>query len=422
MQRHWRVVFLAWLLGTVCTAGSADWRQFRGPGGQGISSEKKLPVEWSSSKNIRWKTPLPGPGTSSPVTVGDRIYLTYYTGYAVDPYAPGKMENLRRHLVCVALGNGKILWTKQFDPKLPEHKYEGEGAYHGYSSSTPTSDGERLFVFFGKAGVYCFDLDGHPIWHTSVGDGIDRWGSATSPVLFKNLVLINASVESGAIVALDKTTGKEVWRSPGIRGAWNTPILVETQPGRLELVVAVRDRMLALDPDTGKELWNADGIHRYVCPSAVVHDGVIYAIGGGHTSLAVRAGGRGDVTKTHSLWRVSKGSNVSSPIYDDGHLYWASEKGGLLHCQNAETGKFDYSHRLSPNPGLIYASPLLADGKLYYVSQHQGTYVVAAQPKFKLLAHNTFDDDSSRTNASIAAVNGELLLRTDQALYCIANR
>ena len=422
MQRNWRVVCLAWLLCTVGTAAAADWRQFRGPGGQGVSSEKGLPTEWSSQKNIRWKTPLVGPGTSSPVTVGDRIYLTCYTGYALDPQAPGKMEDLRRHVVCLALSDGKILWTKQFDPKLPEHKYAGEGAYHGYASSTPTSDGERLFVFFGKSGVFCFDLDGNPIWHTSVGDGIDRWGSATSPVLFKNLLIVNASVESGAIVALDKTTGKEVWRAPGIHSAWNTPILVQTQPHGVELVVAVRDRILSLNPETGKELWNAEGIHRYVCPSLVDHDGVVYAIGGGHTSLAVRAGGQGDVTKTDGLWRVNKGSNVPSPIYADGHLYWASEKGALMHCQNAATGKFEYSHRVSPDPGLIYASPLLADGKLYYVSQHNGTYVLAAGPKFELLAHNTFEDDSSRANASLAVVNGELLLRTDQALYCIANR
>ena len=327
---HWRVVCLAWLLcsvGTVGTAAAADWRQFRGPGGQGISSEKGLPTEWSSHKNIRWKTPLVGPGTSSPVTVGDRIYLTCYTGYALDAQAPGKMEDLRRHLVCLALGDGKILWTKQFDPKLPEHVYAGEGSYHGYSSSTPTSDGERLFVFFGKSGVYCFDLAGNEIWHTSVGDGIDRWGSATSPVLFQNLVIINASVESGAIVALDKATGKEVWRAPGIKSAWNTPILVQTEPHGVELVVAVRDRIVSLNPETGKELWNAEGIHRYVCPSLVDHDGVVYAIGGGRTSLAVRAGGHGDVTKTHVLWRVNKGSNVPSPIYADGHLFWASEKG-----------------------------------------------------------------------------------------------
>ena len=197
------------------------------------------------------------------------------------------MADLKRHLVCVDRTTGKIRWTKHFDPVLPEHKYVGEGSYHGYSSSTPTSDGERLYVFFGKSGVFCFDLDGNEQWHTSVGTKTHRWGSATSPVLYKNLLIVNASVESNSIVALDKMTGKEVWRATGIDRAWNTPLLTTVPSKEPELVVNVQDRMLAFNPDTGKELWNAEGIHRYVCPSAVAHDGVIYAIGGGHTALAV---------------------------------------------------------------------------------------------------------------------------------------
>jgi outer membrane protein assembly factor BamB len=410
------------LLAGIRAADAADWSQFRGPGGLGIAREKGLPTEWSSHKNVLWKTSLPGAGTSSPVTAGGRIFVTCYTGYGLDAQSPESMEHLRRHVVCIDKSDGKIRWTKEFQPKLPEHKYQGEGAYHGYSSSTPASDGERLYVFFGKSGVYCFDLDGNQLWWAGVGEGMDRWGSATSPVLYKNLVIVNASIESNAIVALDKATGKEVWRADGIRRAWNTPALAASATHKPELVVSVENRMLGLSPETGEKLWDADGIHRYVCPSVVVHDGVAYAIGGGHTSLAVRTGGHGDVTATHEIWRVKKGSNVSSPVYHDGHLYWASEKGGLVHCQDPETGKLLYTQRLSPDPGLIYASPLLADGKIYYVSQHHGTYVVAAQPKFQLLAHNVFEDDASRANASIAVTDGRLLMRTDRAMYCIGNR
>src|SRR5206468_757874 len=164
-------------------------------------------------------------------------------------------------------------------------------------------------------------------------------------------------------------TGKQVWRTPGISSAWNTPVLVTAPSKELELVISVQDRLLGLNPDTGKELWNADGIHRYVCPSVVAHDGVVYAIGGGHTSLAVRAGGRGDVTKSHTLWRLNKGSNVSSPVYHEGHLYWASDGGGVVFGQEAATGNVVYQQRLDPPSGLIYASALLADGKIYYVSQ-----------------------------------------------------
>src|SRR5439155_22128111 len=180
----------------------------------------------------------------------------------------------------------------------------------------------------------------YEIWHTLVGKNTNGWGSGASPMLYKDSLIINASVESGALVALDKTSGKELWRSPGISSAWNTPVLVTTPDNTQELVVSVQDRVVGIDPASGKELWKAEGVHRYVCPSVVTHDGIVYAIGGGHTSLAVRAGGKGDVSKTHGLWYVKKGSNVGSPIYHEGHLYWAGDGDGHVHCQDAATGKF----------------------------------------------------------------------------------
>jgi outer membrane protein assembly factor BamB len=224
------------------------------------------------------------------------------------------------------------------------------------------------------------------------------------------------------MVALDKSTGKELWKAPGISAAWNSPVLVTIPTGEPELVVSIYNRVLGLSPETGKELWRAPGVERYVCPSVVAHDGVVYAIGGGHTSLAVKAGGRGDVAKTHSLWLKKKGSNVSSPVYHQGHIYWASDSGGVVTCQKADTGDIVYQKRLDPPSGLIYSSPLLAEGKLYYVSQKNGTYVVAASPEYKLLARNVFADDDSRTNASLAASDGQLLLRSDRYLYCIGKQ
>jgi outer membrane protein assembly factor BamB len=422
MAWYHRSLCLLLVVFAVSFAPGGEWQQFRGPDGLGVSTEKDLPVGWSSEKNIVWRTRLPGPGTSSPVTAGNRIFLTCYSGYAIDTAKPGKMEDLKRHLLCLNRKDGKILWQKEFKPVLPEHQYSGEGSYHGYSSSTPITDGKRLYVFFGKSGVYCFDLDGKELWHTLVGEGKHGWGSGTSPILYKNLLIVNASVESGAIVALDKMKGDEVWRAPNINSAWNTPVLVKPAKGDTELVVSVHGRLLGLNPDTGKELWQAKGIDRYVCPSVVAHKGVVYAIGGGHTSLAVRVGGRGNVTKTHTVWREPIGSNVSSPIYHDGYLYWANDHSGVVYCQDAATGKTVYQKRLAPASGLIYASPVLAGGNLYYVSQRKGTYVVAASPEFKLVAHNTFADDDSRTNASPAVRDGQLLLRTDQYLYCIGKR
>src|SRR5262249_6758464 len=254
--------------------------------------------------------------------------------------------------------------------------------YHGYAASTPLIDGDRLYVFFGKSGVYCFDLEGKEIWQALVGKNTNGWGSGTSPILYKDSIIINASVESGALVALDKATGKELWRAPGISSAWNTPMVVTTPEKTQELVVSIQKWLVAVNPDTGKELWRADGVDRYVCPSIVAHDGIVYAIGGGHTSLAVKAGGTGDRFQTHGLWWLTKGSNVGSPIYHEGHLYWASDGGGLVYCQEAATGKVIYSERLK-DAGQIWASPVLADGKLYYVTKANGTFVVAAQPKFQ---------------------------------------
>jgi outer membrane protein assembly factor BamB len=421
MPRHLRVASILLLSTASAAALGGDWVQFRGPTGQGVSEEKGLPVKWSSEEGIVWKLKLPGAGASSPIVLGPRVYVTCYSGYGMDVKEPGNMDDLRRHLVCVDRAAGKVLWSKTFEPILPEHKYTGEGAYQGYAASTPLSDGRRLYVFFGKSGVFCFDLDGNEVWHTPVGNKFSGWGSGASPMFYKDLLVINASVEADALIALDKTTGKEVWRAAKIGSAWGTPVLVTTPDKKVELALSVQGRVAGFDPDTGEELWSAAGHKGYVCPSVVVHDGIVYAIGGGGTSLAVKAGGRGDVTETHVLWRAKKGPNASSPVYHDGHLYWTSESGGVLHCQDAATGNCT-ENRLAPDVGRIWASPILAEGKLYFVSQFKGTYVVAAQPKFELLDHNVLEDDKSRSNASLAVSGGQMFLRNDQYLYCIGKR
>jgi outer membrane protein assembly factor BamB len=402
------------------TLPAGDWTGFRGPGGAGTSDEKDLPVRWSADENIVWRTELPGPGTSSPTVVGARVYLTCYTGYGEDEANIGDQDDLMRHVVCVDRNTGRIAWTKSFEPELPESRYEGNGARHGYSSSTIASDGERLYVFFGRSGVYCLDLAGNELWHASVGERTNGWGSSNSPVLFENLVIINASVESNALVALDKQSGEEVWRAGGIRSCWSTPILVEVPGGQTELVVSAKGLIAGYDPRTGEELWRADGIDDYICPSPVSHEGIVYAMAGrSNATVAVRAGGRGDVTDSHVLWRTNKGSKVPSPVYHEGHLYWVHDGRGVAYCLDAATGDVVYEQRLDPRPGVVYSSIVLADGKLYAVSQHDGTFVIAAKPEFELLAHNTFEGDDSRANASPVPSRGQLLLRNDAYLYCI---
>src|SRR5206468_10883390 len=187
--------------------------------------------------------------TSSPIVVGKRVYLTCYTGYGLESGA-GDMNELMRHLVCVDRGTGAILWTRDFKPLLPESRYQGgNNTQHGYSSSTLASDGKRLYAFFGKSGVYCLDLDGNTIWNTTVGNNTNGWGSSNSPVLYNDLVIVNACIESGALVALDKETGTERWRAKNISSSWNTPVLVAGPHGP-ELVLNEVSVVISFDPAT----------------------------------------------------------------------------------------------------------------------------------------------------------------------------
>jgi outer membrane protein assembly factor BamB len=203
--------------------------------------------------------------------------------------------------------------------------------------------------------------------------------------------------------------------------SWNTPVLVDVAGGRQELAVSVKGAILGFDPESGEQLWNCDGIDDYVCPSVVAESGVVYAIGGRTAmALAVRAGGRGDVTDSHQVWTAKAGSNVSSPVVREGHLYWVSDR-GMAYCLSAKDGTVVYQERLPDNPGRVYASVTLGDGKLYAVTRENGTYVLAARPDFEVLAHNKLDDDSI-FNASPAVSEGQLLLRSDRYLYCIGRQ
>ena len=424
LLRNLFAAFCVWTaldLAVVGTTMAEDWTGFRGPRGLGSADASNLPTEWDSETNVVWKQDLPGLGSSSPVVLDSQIFLTCYSGYAESIEQPGDKSRLVRHVVCLDRSTGEIVWTKTFPAKASETDYRpGNDSRHGYASSTIATDGKQLFVFFGISGVFCLDLKGDVLWNADVGSGTHGWGSGTSPLLYKELVIVNASIESNSMIALDKATGKEAWRAPGISKCWSSPMLVDVG-GKQELVLNVPRKLTGFDPATGEELWHCEGIpDSYICPSVVSHGDVVYAIGGRkNTAIAVRAGGRGDVTASHVLWSTSRGSNVSSPVYLDGFLYWFHESGGMVNCLNAETGDPVYRERLDPRPGLVYSSVTAADGKLYATSQDNGTYVLAAKPDFELLAVNVFEDDETRCNATMVVSNNQLLLRTDKALYCL---
>jgi outer membrane protein assembly factor BamB len=405
------------LFGRPAVGDDPDWSRFRGPTGMGVASATGLPVSWSAQENVAWKTGMPGPGASSPIVHGDRVYVTCYSGYQVPGQRGGSLEELKRHLVAVRLRDGGILWDKTVPAKLPE---QGRIRDHGYAGNTPAADADRIYVFFGKTGVLAFDHDGKPLWQADVGSKTHGWGSGASPVLYGDLVIVNTSVESGSLVALDRRTGEEKWKVGGIRGSWNTPVLVTAKSGRTELVLAVQGSVLAFNPDTGERLWSCrTDIRWYMVPSVVAEDGVVYCVGGrsGVAALAVRAGGSGEVTGSHRLWTSQKGSNVTSPVVHDGHLYWMHEQKGVAFCAKGDTGEIVYEQRLQ-GAGQVYASAMLADGRLYYTTRNGRTFVLAAKPRFEQLAVNDLDDRST-FNASIAVAGRRLLLRSDRYLYCL---
>ncbi|OHB82319.1 MAG: hypothetical protein A2V98_10175 [Planctomycetes bacterium RBG_16_64_12] len=400
---------------------AADWTRFRGPDAEGVSDDAGVPATWSAEENVVWKTPLPGFGASSPITLGERIFLTCYSGYGLNADEPGDPENLQLHVLAIHRADGKIAWEKTTKARLPEKPYdEGFIRLHGYASATPATDGKAVFAFFGRSGVLAYSLDGEPLWQAYVGDETHPWGSGTSPVLFKNLVIVNASIESQSVVALDNSSGQEVWRVGGIQRSWSTPLVVDVPGGAPELVVSMEGKVLGIDPATGEELWQCAGVKDYVCPAVVAHDGIVYVTGGRNPqTFSIRAGGRGDVTATHLLWEINTASKIPTPLYHDGHLYWIDNR-AVAFCASAETGEAVYEERLevSGRGDKVYASLVLVDGKLFGVTRENGTVVLAAGPEFKLLAQNDLGD-SSIFNATPVPGNGQLLLRSDRFLYCI---
>ncbi|WP_165698959.1 outer membrane protein assembly factor BamB family protein [Bremerella volcania] len=401
-------------------ATSDDWPRFRGPSGMGTSAATGLPLTWSESENIVWKTELPGSGASSPVTYGDHIYLTSYTGYLVPGQDRGSLDNLQRHVLALDRASGQIVWDKAVAAKLPEEENIRD---HGYAANTCVADKSGVVAFLGKSGVIAYDHQGNQKWQADVGSNTNGWGTAASPLLVEDLVIINASIESESLVALDRATGERRWQAGGIREAWNTPIIVTADSGRKELVVARHGDVMAFDPATGDSLWTCKtGISWYMVPTGVAADGVVYFVGGrsGTAALAVRAGGSGDVTDTHRLWTSNAGTNVPSPIYHQGHLYYIDYNGSIAYCADAKTGEVVYQERLG-RFDQVYASPVMAEGRIYYLARNGATLVVAARPEFQQSARNELSD-GTRFDASPAVDGNRLLIRSGKYLYCIGRQ
>lgn len=414
------------------SAAGNDWPRFLGPTGTAVVADARIPLRWSDTENLLWKTDLPGPGSSSPIVSGDRVFITCWTGYGDKPGADS-MRKLVRHLLCLSRADGHILWDARVPSAAAEDPYTGYITEHGYATHTPVTDGERVYAFFGKSGALAFDLQGKKLWQTSCGTGSGqrRWGSAASPVLHGNLLIVNASDESQALYALDKATGQIVWKAEGDYGmAYGTPSLLR-RDGGYDLVLALPRELWGMNPETGKLRWYAThGLAGNVSPSLVPGTaGTVFITGGFPTThsvgLSLRPGAKGDLGPGAVLWESSASSYVPTPVYKDGHLYVINDQGFAL-CIDARTGQTVYRERvaLGARGGgkPIYASPVLVGGRLVCVSRRSGTYILAARPQYQLLSTNEFASDTTHFNATPAISGDLLLLRSNKALYCIGTR
>jgi hypothetical protein len=399
--------------------------RFRGTDGSGSSANVDIPTKWSAQSNLKWKAAIPGAGSSTPIVVGDRVYVTCYSGYGTDLNSTGNSKSLARHLIALDLNTGKEIWTASVANTSTEDQFQGFLTEHGYATSTPTSDGENIYAFFGKSGVFAFDKQGKQLWNTSVGteSGSRHWGSSASLIGYKNLIIVNAADESQTIYGLNRQTGEVVWKAEaaGLENTFCTPLLI-TIGDRTELVIAVPWEIWGLDPETGKLLWYVEtDLDSNICPSVIAKDGIVYAMGGRTGgSIAVRAGGKGDVAKTHVLWKGTATSYVPSPVIHKDRLYWVNDRGIAL-CANAKTGELVYQERIaaSGTGRLFYASVSLINNKLYAVSRHGGTFIYETGDKFTQITNNKHMDETA-FNASPVITGNHLLLRSNSHIYCIS--
>lgn len=410
-----------------------DWPRFRGPNGDGVSTSK-IPVSWTPTANIAWKSQLPGAGVSSPIVVGDLLFVTCYSGYGLDRNAPGEIENLSRHLLCFDAKSGEKKWQKDVPASLPEDPYSGIGVTaHGYASHTPVSDGKNVFVYFGKSGAFAFDFAGNQLWHTGLGTESDpwAWGSSSSPILYKDLLIVTASAESQAIVGLDKQTGKQVWRqeAAGLDGMWSTPSLVAIDANRTDLVLSVPKEIWGLNPNNGKMRWHsqatgADQTHS----SAISVEGLVFAFTGrGGGSVAIRAGGQGDVSESNVVWTGRDSDRFATPVAYKSNLYLVAN--GVLTVIDGKTGEHVSQVRLNGGNasggggafgGSDYASPIVADGKLYYTKGNGDTFVFALDGEPVQVSVNLLTTEKETFGGTPAVSNGRLYIRSDKTLYCVA--
>ena len=384
------------------------WSRWRGPSGQGLVSGEGYPDRWSAAQNILWKTPVPGAGNSSPIVWRDRIFLTTAS-------EGGRRLALRAY----NRNDGKLVW----EAFAPEGAAEFVHQKNGNASATPATDGERIYVSFGNRGLMAFDFEGKLVWRQEFGPISNYWGTAGSPLLYKDRVILYQDQRAGSFVAaFDARTGRQLWRTTrDATVGWGTPIAIRVGDHD-ELIVHGQNRVQAYNPDTGRELWRCNGSLQEVIPTPVVGYGMLFCPSGrAGPTLAIRPGGQGDVTRTHLVWSSPRGSPfVPSPILFGEHLYIVNDMQSIVTALEASTGNTAWQERLgvARREGFS-ASPVAVDGKVFFTNDEGETFVLRAGRKYELLHTNNIGE---RTLASPALVDGRWYIRTESNLIAVGVR
>jgi outer membrane protein assembly factor BamB len=394
-----------------------NWPQFRGPGGQGESAEKNLPIKWSATDNVAWKTEIAGWGWSSPIVWGDRIFMTATSE-----------DGISCHVVCVERKAGKILWDNEvFKQKPTRLQFK-----NSYATPTPVTDGTLVYVIFMEGGIAALNFDGKIAWTNFDYPFYNQHGMGTSPIVYKDLLIIpfDTSATTGDlkigwqkpwdqsfVLALDKSTGKQRWKSGrGQSRIGHCMPRIAVIGGQTELISGAGDVLEAFDPDTGRLLWSVPNIGETVVPTPVFGDGMIFTESGfmDITIRAWRPGDHGEMTKSNLVWEFKKAvPTIPSYAFHDHRLYTIKED-GMLQCFEAATGKLLWKQRME---GHYAASPVVADGKIYLLSEEGTTTILDGGPELKVLADNALGE---KCQASMAVSDGQFFIRTKEHLYCIA--
>ncbi len=437
---------------TSTSAETSNWPEWRGPTANGYAPSGNPPVEWSESKNVKWKKPIPGKGHSSPVIWGDRLFLMTAVALETEgegvqesnPPAPQGFPQERRRgggrggrggfgrqeapsqvhaflTICMNKNTGETIWTREGGKEIP---HEGHHSTNTFSSASPVTDGEHVFSFFGSRGLFCYDMEGNEVWKKDLGNMPTRngFGEGSSPTLHGNVLIVLWDNESDSyVVAFDKRNGRQLWKkSRDEKTGWTTPYVL-THDGVTQVVINASNKVRSYNLKTGELIWECGGQTTNAIPSIVADSENVYALSGyrGNMAMAIGLGGKGDLSGSDLIkWQVTRGTPyVPSPLLYSGRIWFTQGNNAVISCLDPKSGEAHYQQERLEGPTGFYASPVGAADRVYLAGRNGKTAVIENADELKVITVNELDGN---IDASPAVSGDALFIRTHDHLYCIA--